>query len=52
MNAYTALTGLVALVLLHAAWRDRARGNPRDTKALTACAAGLSALGAAFGCTL
>ncbi|MGC3985844.1 MAG: hypothetical protein QM777_14630 [Pseudorhodoferax sp.] len=50
MNAYTALLGLVALILLHAAWRERAHGNHRDAKALGACGAGLGALAAAFGC--
>ncbi len=48
MNAYTALLGLVALLLLHAAWRERTRDNHRDAKALTVCGAGFGALAAAF----
>lgn len=52
MNAYTALLGLVALFLLHAAWRERTLGNHRDAKALAACSAGLGALAATFGFVL
>nr|WP_186329802.1 hypothetical protein [Variovorax boronicumulans] len=52
MNAYTALLGLVALILFHAAWRERALGNHRDARALNACGAGLGALAASFGFVL
>jgi hypothetical protein len=52
MNAFTALLGLVALFLLHAAWRERTLGNHRDAKALAACSAGLGALAATFGFVL
>lgn len=44
MNTYSILLGLVALILLHAAWRERALDNRRDALALTVCGTCLGAL--------
>lgn len=48
MNPYTLLLGLVGLILLWCAWRERQAGNPRDAWALSFCGVGLGTVAGVF----
>lgn len=46
MDAYTALIGLIALILFYSSWREKAMDNRRDAKLLAVCG---TVMGAAAG---
>lgn len=49
MDAYTALLGLIALILFYSGWREKAMDNGRDAKLLALCGTVMAASAAFLG---